>query len=70
MIKKIKRIINLASNMGIRYVFFRISYLIRTKSGWQKKVFPTNPEFKKYISIQDWKDNLPPFFSMERKLMG
>lgn len=62
MIKKIKKIINLVSNMGARYVIFRICYLIKTKMGWQIKVFPTNPDYKKYISLKDWKDNLPPFF--------
>ncbi len=55
-------IMNLISNMGMRYVLFRISYLVKTKMGWQKKAFPTNPNFKKYIGLKDWKDNLQPFF--------
>ena len=62
MIQKVKRIANLISNMGTRYVVFRISYLIKTKFGWHKKTFPTNPGFKKYISLQEWKDNLQPFY--------
>ena len=68
MIEKAKRMINFFSNMGMRYIIFRISYLIKTKMGWQKKTFPMNPNFKKYISLKDWKNNLQPFFSMERKL--
>ncbi|MDB2490785.1 heparinase II/III family protein [Flavobacteriaceae bacterium] len=56
--------------MGIRYVFFRFSYLLKIKSGWQKKTFPTNPEFKKYISLQDWKSNLPSFFFSGKEIKG
>ena len=55
--------------MGMIYVCFRIYYLLKTKLGWQKKIFPTSPELKKYISLKDWKDNLPSFFSMEKKLL-
>ncbi|KAB8152156.1 heparinase [Kordia sp. TARA_039_SRF] len=62
MIQKIKRIANLISNMGLRYLFFRIFYTIKTKLGWQKKAFPTNPKVKKYSSLKDWKNNTPPFF--------
>ncbi|APG65037.1 hypothetical protein LPB136_06550 [Tenacibaculum todarodis] len=68
--QKIKRIFNLISNMGMRYVFFRISYLIKTKLGWQKKAFPTNPEYKKHITLQDWKNNLPPFFFFGKEING
>jgi len=62
MIRKAKTIFNLVSNMGIRYIFFRIWYIIKTKIGYQKKAFPTNLEFKKYISLKEWNDNLPLFF--------
>ena len=56
--------------MGMRYVLFRILYLLKTKLGWQKKHFPINPEFKKYIRLQDWKDNLPPFFFYGKEING
>jgi hypothetical protein len=62
MIQKIKKIANFISNMGARYLFFRIYYTITTKLGWQKKKFPTNPAPKQYISLEAWKNNLPPFF--------
>ncbi|MGB6269775.1 MAG: heparinase, partial [Olleya sp.] len=48
--------------MGFRYILFRIYYAISTKLGWQKKAFPSNPEFKEFISIEEWRENLPPFF--------
>ena len=50
------------SNMGLRYVLFRVYYAISTKLGRQKKAFPTNPEFKKFIDLEEWRNNLPPFF--------
>lgn len=70
MINKIKRIINYIDNMGMRYILFRISYLIKTMMGLQIKVFPTNPDFKKYISLQEWKDNLYPFFFYGKEIKG
>lgn len=70
MIQKLKRIANLVSNMGMRYVFFRVSYMLKTKLGWQKKAFPVTPEFKKYISLEDWKSNLPPFFFFGKEING
>ena len=62
MIQKIKKMANLISNMGFRYLFFRIFYTIKTKLGWQKKVFPTKPEISEYITLENWRNNLPPFF--------
>ena len=56
--------------MGMSYVIFRISYLIKTKMGWQKEAFPTNPYFKKYINFKDWKDNLQPFFFHGKVIKG
>jgi len=62
MISKIKLVFNLFRNMGLRYVLFRIYYAISTKLGWQKRGFPTNPEFKTFIGLEAWRSNLPPFF--------
>ncbi len=62
MIQKVKKIANFISNMGARYLFFRIFYTIKAKLGWQKKAFPTNPAFKKYTTLKEWKENMPPFF--------
>ena len=62
MLQKIKKIANLISNMGFRYLFFRIFYTIKTKIGWQKKAFPTQPKVSEYITLENWRNNLPPFF--------
>ena len=62
MIQKIKKIANLISNMGFRYLFFRVFYTIKTKIGWQKKVFPTQPKVSEFTSLENWRNNLPPFF--------
>lgn len=62
MIQKTKRTANLILNMGLRYIFFRIFYMIKTKLGWQKKSFPTQPKVLEYTTLENWKNNLPPFF--------
>ena len=62
MIQKIKKIANLISNMGFRYLFYRVFYTIKTKIGWQKKVFPTQPKVSKFTSLENWRNNLPSFF--------
>jgi hypothetical protein len=62
MIQKIKRIVNLISNMGLRYLFFRIFYTIKTKLGWQKKAFPIQPKTSEFTTLENWRNNLPPFF--------
>ena len=56
--------------MGMSYVFFRIYYQVKTRLGLQKKTFPINPEFKKHISFQDWKENLPIFFFFGKNIKG
>lgn len=62
MIQKIKKMANFISNMGMRYLFFRIFYMIKTKLGWQKIVFPIHPKVSEYTTLENWKKNLPPFF--------
>ena len=62
MLNKLKLAVNLVQNMGFRYVFFRIYYAISTKIGWHKKQFPVNPKPKSFITLEEWRENLPPFF--------
>ena len=70
MISKISIILDIFSNMGLRYVLFRILYFLKTKLGWYKKNFPVNLKLKKHISLQDWKDNMPPFFFYGKEIKG
>lgn len=62
--------LKIISNMGLRYVLFRFIFLFKSSLGWQKKQFPKNPRFKKFIKLKDWKDNLPPFFFHGKDLVG
>ena len=62
MIQKTKKIANLISNMGFRYLFFRVFYTIKTKIGWQKKAFPTQFKSSEFTTLESWGKNLPPFF--------
>ncbi len=62
MLNKIKRLIDLFKNMGIRYVAFRVHYMVSSKLGFHKKKFPTSPNFKTFITLKDWRTNTPIFF--------
>ncbi len=55
-------------NMGLRYVVIRVFYVIKTNLGILKKTFPINPTFKKFITINDWRKNIPPFFFYGKKI--
>lgn len=70
MVQKIKKILNLFTNMGWRYLFFRTFHAIKTKSGWQKRVFPSRPSAHTYITLESWKSNLPPFFFYGKNIQG
>ena len=70
MIQQAKKTFNLISNMGLRYVFFRVIFSLKTKIGWQKKIFPTNPEPKKLHKFRDIGGKThSPFSFMEKKLL-
>ena len=62
MLSKIKRLVNLFKNMGMRYVAFRGYYIVSSKLGFHKRKFPTSPDFKTFISLKDWRSNTPIFF--------
>ena len=70
MIQKVKKIANLISNMGLRYLFFRVFYTIKTKLGWQKKAFPTQPSKATYTTLENWRNDLPPFFFYGKNIAG
>ncbi len=56
--------------MGVRYILFRLFYIIKTKCGYQKKIFPINPKSKTFTSLKNWKKNLPPFFFNGKNIVG
>lgn len=54
--------VQIVKNMGLRYATYRLRHEMEKKLGVLKKKHPINPPFKKYISLEDWRENLPPFF--------
>ena len=36
--------------------------MIKSKLGWQKKIFPMQPKTVEYTTLENWRNNLPPFF--------
>jgi hypothetical protein len=63
---KISKIINLARNMGWRYVSFRARYELLRRSGLFKSKFPAAPRFKQYLTLEEWKKQDMPFFFKNR----
>lgn len=60
--KKLRYIIQLTSNMGLKYVLFRIYFEIKRKTGMLKRNFPTKQKYQEFISLKDWRENANPFF--------
>ncbi len=54
--------IQIVKNMGLRYTAYRLRHEMEKKFGVLKKRHPINPPLKHYISLEMWKQNLPPFF--------
>lgn len=64
---KLFRIKDFVFNMGVRYVVFRIWHTFQIKSGVFIKKFPINPDFKQFISLEEWKVNTPIFLINSRE---
>ena len=69
-IKKGRLALDFIQNMGWRYIAFRIKYLIEIKSGRLKAKFPTQPSFKTFISLTEWRNNTPHFFFQGKNIKG
>jgi hypothetical protein len=67
---KINNIINLARNMGARYMIFRTRYEVLRRTGLYKKKFPAAPPFKQYISLETWKAQPAEFFFADKESLG
>jgi len=62
MLGKITKIVQLISNMGLRYIVFRSGFEIKKRTGILKRKFPTNPPIKSFYTLADWKNQNQPFF--------
>jgi hypothetical protein len=60
--RKIRQAVNLIGNMGTKYVLFRVWFTLRKKTGLLKKAFPVEPDYKEFISLNDWKKLGVKFF--------
>lgn len=50
-----KKVLNIVTNMGPRYVAFRLWYEVRRRTGLLKAAFPTQPSSEAYSSLAAWK---------------
>lgn len=66
----LKRSVDVARNMGWRYVAFRSVYELQLISGRLKKNFPEAPPFVQYLSLEQWKASTVRFFFRSREEMN
>ena len=59
---KLKKIIDLAGNVGWRYVNFRVRHELLKRTGLLKKRFPVAPAYKQYLTLEQWKAQPAKFF--------
>lgn len=70
MIGKLSKIINLARNMGWRYVSFRGRYELMRRCGLLKSKFPPAPAYKQYLALDEWKKQGAHFFFESREALS
>jgi Heparinase II/III-like protein/Heparinase II/III N-terminus len=57
MINSIQKVYQLSVNMGVRYMLYRIYFVLKKKSGFFKKEFPVHPKPVQFLSLADWRKN-------------
>ncbi len=67
---KLNKILNLVSNMGLRYVGFRVQHELMRRSGLLKKKFPAAPPFVQYLTLNDWKQQPVKFFFSDKESLN
>lgn len=65
--QSVKRLIQLARNMGPRYIVFRSAYEFSRRTGLLRRRFPKNPPQKEWITLAEWK-KLGPSFAIDGRL--
>lgn len=70
MLTRLKLVQQLLTNMGFRYLLFRVYYELMRKTGILKWKFPKNPKFKKYYRLQDWKKQPQQFFFKSKQALS
>jgi hypothetical protein len=58
----LKKSLQLVSNMGSRYVKFRLLHEVKVRAGIHKRKFPQEPAFTSYISLDEWRRSSGNFF--------
>ncbi|MFA7473197.1 MAG: alginate lyase family protein, partial [Spirosomataceae bacterium] len=70
MFKKTRLIFDFISNMGWRYVWFRVGYTLRTKTGLLKRKFPASVAPLQGLSLEAWRRDTPAFFFSGKNIPG
>jgi hypothetical protein len=62
--------VKLLKNMGLRYMLFRVFHVISKRTGFFERRFPTSSPCIDAISLNTWKNKLPPFFFQGKNILN
>jgi len=63
----LNKIFGIAYQMGWKYTAYRGYHEVIKRSGLLKKQFPTTPDFKVFITLEQWRKDTPLFFFKDRE---
>ncbi len=69
MMGKMKKVVQLIKNMGLRYIIFRSGFEFKKRTGLLKYRFPLNPKVKNVYTLASWKQEAPVFFFESRETL-
>jgi hypothetical protein len=64
---KLSKVLNLISNMGWRYISYRVRHELLKRAGLLNRKFPTYPAFKQYTTLSAWKQQKTVFFFADKE---
>jgi hypothetical protein len=70
MLRKIRQFVQLAQNMGIRYISYRILHELEKRIGLLKLKHPQNPKKITFVTWEEWKKNAPDFLFGSRESLA
>lgn len=63
----LRKIFGITYQMGLKYTAYRVYHEVIKILGLLKRQFPTTPDFKVFITLENWRKDTPLFFFKDRK---
>ena len=69
-IYKLNLLYELLSNMGVRYLSYRLFYELQRQTGFLKRKFPTDPPNNILLDLAEWRKSTQSFFFQSRETIA